>query len=155
QPGPDDTVVTLGDAIDWGPDSLGVLEQLISLGDHCTLVALRGSHEEMLLAAREGRSDLQFWLKFGGRATLASYGLGKEPKSVPRDHIRFIQRCRDYFQSLRHIYVHAYYEPHVPLHLQNWNALRWASLPPTPVRHCSGKIAIVGHTPQKTGEVLD
>jgi serine/threonine protein phosphatase 1 len=155
QPGPSDTIVTLGDYIDWGPDSRGVLDQLITLGERCTFVPLRGNHEEMLLAAREGQSDLQFWLKFGGRATRTSYGLGEEPKSIPPDHIRFFQCCRDYFESLRHIYVHAYYESNVLLHQQNWNALRWASLPATPVRHCSGKIAIVGHTPQKTGEVLD
>ncbi len=47
------------------------------------------------------------------------------------------------------------YEPHLPLHQQNWNALRWASLPPNPVRHCSGKVAVLGHTPQKNGDILD
>jgi serine/threonine protein phosphatase 1 len=129
----------------------------LRLGHPDTLEALplRGNHEEMLLAAREGRSDLQYWLKFGGRDTLASYGLGEEPKRIPADHVRFIQSCRDYFESIRHFYVHAYYEPHLPLYQQNWNALRWASLPPIPEPHCSGKIAIVGHTPQKTGEILD
>src|ERR1700730_14881921 len=75
QPGPEDTIVTLGDYIDWGPDSRGVLQQLIELEERCTLVPIRGNHEEMLLAAREGRSDLGYWLKFGGRETLASYGL--------------------------------------------------------------------------------
>lgn len=155
QPGPDDTIVTLGDYIDWGPDSRGVLDQLIAHGELSTLVPLRGNHEEMLLAAREGPSDLQFWFKFGGRATLDSYGLGDEPRSIPSHHIRFIQECRDYFESTRLIYAHACYEPHLPLDRQNWNALRWASLPPNPVSHCSGKVAIVGHTAQKTGEVLD
>jgi serine/threonine protein phosphatase 1 len=58
QPSPEDTIITLGDYIDWGPDSRGVLDQLIALGQRCTLVPLRGNHEEMLLAAREGRSDL-------------------------------------------------------------------------------------------------
>ncbi len=106
QPGPDDTIVTLGDYIDWGPDSRGVLDQLIGLGERCTLVPIRGNHEEMLLAAREGRSDLQFWLKFGGRATLGSYGLGEEPNRIPAEHVRFIQGCRDYFESVGHIYVH-------------------------------------------------
>ena len=56
---------------------------------------------------------------------------------------------------MRHIFVHAYYEPDRPLHEQPWHGLRWASLPPIPARHCSGKVAIVGHTPQKSGEVLD
>ncbi len=155
QPGPDDTIVTLGDYIDWGPDSRGVLDHLIALGERCTLVPIRGNHEEMLLAAREGRSDQQFWLKFGGRATLASYGLDEDPKRIPAEQMRFIQGCRDYFETVRHIFVHGYYEPHLPLHHQNWDRLRWANLPPTPGPHCSGKVAIVGHTPQKTGEILD
>ena len=155
QPNADDIIITLGDYIDWGPDSHGVLEKLIALGKRCTLVPLLGNHEEMLLAAREGRSDLQYWLKFGGGDTLASYGLGEEPKEIPAEHIRFIKGCCDYFESGRHIFVHAYYEPHLPLDQQNWNRLRWVSLPPIPIAHCSGKIAIVGHTPQKTGEILD
>ena len=58
-------------------------------------------------------------------------------------------------ETVRHIFVHAYYEPDRPLHEQRWGGLRWASLPPVPARHCSGKVAIVGHTPQKSGEVLD
>jgi serine/threonine protein phosphatase 1 len=155
QPGPEDTIVTLGDYIDWGPNSRSVLQQLIELDERCSLVPIRGNHEEMLLAAREGRSDLAYWLKFGGRDTLASYGLGEEPQRVPQEHIRFIHQCRDYFESLRHIFVHAYYEPHLPLHQQNWNALRWASLPATPLPHCSGKVAIVGHTAQESGTILD
>ncbi len=155
QPGPDDTIVPLGDYIDWGPDSRGVLEQLIALGRRCTVVPIRGNHEEMLLAAREGRSELRYWLKFGGGETLASYGLGEEPKQIPAEHVRFIQGCRDYFESGRHFFVHAYYDPDLPLDRQNWDRLRWASLPSAPAGHCSGKVAIVGHTAQKSGEVLD
>jgi serine/threonine protein phosphatase 1 len=56
---------------------------------------------------------------------------------------------------VRHIFVHAYYEPDRPLREQPGGGLRWSSLPPVPARHCSGKVAIVGHTPQKSGEVLD
>jgi Calcineurin-like phosphoesterase len=155
EPGPEDTVVTLGDYIDWGPDSRGVLDQLIGLARRCTVVPIRGNHEEMLLGAREGRSDVQFRLKFGGRDTLASYGLGEDPSKIPAEHVRFIQGCPDYFESVRYIFVHAYYDPHLPLHRQNWNGLRWSSLPPSPEPHCSGKMAIVGHTPQKGGEILD
>jgi serine/threonine protein phosphatase 1 len=116
---------------------------------------LKGNHEEMLLMAREGPSELRYWLKFGGRATLTSYGLGEEPQAIPAEHVRFIQDCRDYFESAQHFYAHAYYEPFLPLHLHKWDALRWACLPPTPLRHTSGKVAVVGHTAQRGGEVLD
>ena len=46
-------------------------------------------------------------------------------------------------------------EPDRPLRGQPWGGLRWASLPPVPKPHCSGKVSVVGHTPQRSGEVLD
>jgi serine/threonine protein phosphatase 1 len=162
-PTPLDALVFLGDYIDRGPDSRGVLEQVIAVGERCIVVPLMGNHEEMLLAALEGQSELRYWLKFGGIEALASYGYrgGPDLRSselrtlIPAEHLRFIRRCRDYFETVGHIFVHAYYEPDRALHEQQWSGLRWASLPPVPARHFSGKTAIVGHTPQKNGEVLD
>ena len=162
-PTPLDALVFLGDYIDRGPDSRGVLDQVIALRDRCTVVPLLGNREEMLLAAPDGPSELRYWLKFGGMEALASYGygggLGITPGGlrdlIPAEHLQFIQQCRDYFETVRHIFVHAYYEPDRPLHEQRWGGLRWASLPPTPAPHCSGKVAVVGHTPQKSGEILD
>jgi hypothetical protein len=45
------------------------------------------------------------------------------------------------------------HEPDWPMHEQPWGGLRWASLPLIPKPHCSGKVAIVGHAPQKSGEI--
>src|SRR5438874_539530 len=59
-PGAEDTLVPLGDYIDQGPDSRGVLEQLIALGERCLIVPLMGNHEEMLLAALERQSELRY-----------------------------------------------------------------------------------------------
>jgi serine/threonine protein phosphatase 1 len=55
-----DTLVFLGDYIDRGPDSRGVLEQVIALAERCTVVPLLGNHEEMLLATLEGQSELRY-----------------------------------------------------------------------------------------------
>jgi serine/threonine protein phosphatase 1 len=74
---------------------------------------------------------------------------------IPVEHLRFIPGCQGYFETVRHIFVYARYEPDRPLYEHPWGGLRWASLPPVPARHCSGKVAVVGHTPQKSGEVLD
>ena len=77
-----DTLVFLGDYIDRGPDSRGVLEQVIALAQRCTVVPLLGNHEEMLLAALEGQSELRYWLKFGGTEALC--GVCKvAPEKVP------------------------------------------------------------------------
>lgn len=162
-PTPLDTLVFLGDYIDRGPDSRGVVEQVIGLAGRCSVVPLLGNHEEMLLAALEGHSELRYWLKFGGTEALASYGYRAGPEVrpadlralIPAEHLRFLKGCRDYFETVRHVFVHAYYEPDRPLHEQSWGGLRWASLPITPKPHCSGKVAVVGHTPQRSSELLD
>src|SRR5579871_5070998 len=147
QPTALDTLVFLGDYIDRGPDSKGVLDQVIALERHCAVVPLLGNHEEMLLAVLEGgRSEMKFWLTFGGLESLASYGWegGADvgPADVrtliPREHVDFVKRCRDYFETVGHFFVHAYYDPNLPLHEQKWGGLRWGPLPPLPERHCSG-----------------
>src|SRR5712675_42769 len=69
-----DTLVFLGDYIDRGTDSRGVLEQVLALTERCTVVPLLGNHEEMLLAALEGSSELRYWLRFGGKEARTSYG---------------------------------------------------------------------------------
>jgi serine/threonine protein phosphatase 1 len=149
------TLVFLGDYIDRGPDSKGVIEQVIRLAEQCQVVPLLGNHEEMLLGALEEKDNLRFWLKLGGRAALDSYAAGDDVPKIPQAHIEFIRGCRNYFEPVHHIFVHAFYEPDLPLHQQKWEGLRWASLPPDPKPHCSGKVAIVGHTAQKSGEILD
>ena len=158
QPTELDTLVFLGDYIDRGPDSRGVLDQIIALSQSCTVVPLLGNHEEMLLAALAGGPfDVQYWVKFVGATTLDSYGWTGLPEwrnAISGEHIRFLKRCRDYLETVSHFFVHAYYDPGLPLHQQKWSGLRWASLPPVPERHCS-KVAIVGHTPQKGGDILD
>lgn len=154
-PQPDDTIVTLGDYVDRGIDSKGVIDQLISLGDRCCFVPLLGNHEEMMLGAREGRSDFQFWMNCGGIACLDSYGSTGRIELVPRDHFAFLESCPTYFETARHIFLHASYKPDVPLDRQDLHTIRWLSLrdyvPPAP--HCSGKTAILGHTPQP--EIFD
>ena len=65
-PRPDDTIVVLGDVIDWGPDSRTCVGQLIDLAGRCQFVLVRGNHEEMLFAALESQSELRSWLNFGG-----------------------------------------------------------------------------------------
>ncbi len=163
EPGPFDTIVTLGDYVGRGPHSRGVIDQLIALADRCIMVPLRGNHEEMLLAAFQGPAELRFWLKFGGGEALASYGYRGGPdlgpadlcRIIPAEHVRFVEGCRDYYETVNHFFAHAYYEPDRPLAGQNWDGLRWASLPSEQKPHCSGKVAVVGHTPQTSGNVLD
>ena len=72
-PNPSDTLVILGDCIDRGPDSRGVIDQVLALRKQCELVCILGNHEEMMLGARRGRSEFELWTDCGGVATLDSW----------------------------------------------------------------------------------
>ena len=130
EPGPEDTIVTLGDSIDRGPDSRGVIEQLLALGERCNLIPLMGNHEEMLLGAMESRSGLTFWMQFGGQEMLDSYGGQGGWEIIPRQHVEFLRNCRKYHESASHIFVHANYWPNRRMEDQPTSALFWEILEP-------------------------
>lgn len=157
EPAPDDTLITLGDYVDRGPNSRGVIDRLIQLGRRCRLVPLLGNHDLMMIEiCGDGQLDLlDDWLLFGGAATVASYG-GDPPGDVPSEHLDFLRGCRLFHETERHLFVHANYDADRPLAEQSTDELLWPSLRArVPRRHISGKTAIVGHTAQKTGQVLD
>jgi serine/threonine protein phosphatase 1 len=156
RPGPEDVIVTLGDYINRGPDSRGVLDGLMDLARRCRLVPLLGNHEEMLFEALAGSYPLEYFLGIGGEATLDSYGPGRGLSLIPDGHIRFLEGCLGFYETDAHIFVHASYDSEIPMADQAGPVLRWESLRHSvPGRHRSGKIAVVGHTSQKSGEILD
>lgn len=154
-PGPDDTLVLLGDYVDRGPDSKGVLEQVMELRDRWHVVPLMGNHEEMMLGAREGRDDLRFWLRCGGDATLNSYGKADDVRLIPREHFRFLAGLPLYHETSTHFFVHANYAPNWRLVEHDTKTALWLPLSDLPGPHHSGKTAVVGHTPQPNGKILD
>jgi serine/threonine protein phosphatase 1 len=152
-PQPDDVFVFLGDFVDRGPDSKGVIDEVISLSDKCTVYTICGNHEEMILAAFQGgQFEHKYWCKFGGKEALASYGVNSA-KELPGRHLRFIADCKDYIESDDFIFVHATYDPEVPLSNEGGSVLRWNKLDKTVAPHPSGKTVVCGHTAQK--QVLD
>jgi serine/threonine protein phosphatase 1 len=162
EPQQKDTIITLGDHIDRGPNSKGVIDRLIALGKRCKLVALMGDHEEMMLDAINDLTKLRRWLNCGGVETLRSYGWRPgSPKRalkgwIPDDHQKFLNDCRPFYEISRHLFVHAGYLPELPIDKQPMQALWWRVTDAATAKpHSSGKIAIVGHTAQLSGEVLD
>lgn len=161
-PTPADTIVTLGDYIDRGPDGRGVLDELLALAGRCRLVPLLGNHEDMLLAALADKEAARKWLMNGGTDTLRSYGWSPSgPRTrladlVPARHQAFVRGCRLYHETDTHLFLHAGYVPDLPMAAQPRLALLWrVTDPEAAAPHVSGKVAVVGHTPQLTGEVLD
>ena len=156
RPRPDDTIITLGDYIDRGPDSRGVIDRLIDLAHRCHLVPLLGNHDQMLLDVRSGKNPIEWLLEIGGTTTLDSYGPGRDIGFIPSAHFEFLKGCLDYFETDTHIFVHGNYYPDLPMDEQPVSMLRWESLrDTTPGPHESGKTVIAGHTSQKNGEILD
>jgi serine/threonine protein phosphatase 1 len=156
-PQPEDTIVALGDVIDYGPDSKGVIEQLIDLSHRCELILLEGNHEQMLFGALQGPSDLRFWISCGGEPTLACYPGRSEQELIDPDHLLFLRtRCRSFYETDEAIFVHAGYHPNQPMSEQSDSVLRWEFVVPGRMApHYSGKPVFAGHTPQTSGEVLD
>lgn len=155
-PTPNDTVVILGDFIDRGQNTCGVIERLIDLGNRCNLVALLGNHEEMLLASVADPSALKEWRYCGGDETLLSYGCNGGLRLIPEEHWEFIRATKDYFETDDHIFVHASYSHDSPMKHVSPGILRWRNIEDTPcLPHFSGKTVIVGHSAQHSGEILD
>ena len=160
-PAADDRLIALGDYVDRGPDSRGVLDRLIPQYDKGRLIPLRGNHDEMMVEEGHLCQQKGLWRAVGGVETLWSYGHeASDPApydKVPARHWRFLEHdCRDWFETDTHIFVHANYFADVPMAEQHVGMLRWESLREmTPGPHESGKTVIVGHTSQKGGEILD
>jgi serine/threonine protein phosphatase 1 len=156
-PSPEDLIVTLGDYVDRGPDSHGVLGRLLQLQRDLRLYALRGNHEQMMLEARENPDVFSSWLISGGLATLISYGKGTSPgelSDVPESHWDFLEGCVDWFETERHIFVHANADPYLHMEEQPLLQLLWAKFD-SPPPHRSGKTMVCGHTRQLSGWPLN
>lgn len=149
-----DTLVTLGDYVDRGPDSRGVIDDLLALETQFRVVPLLGNHEIMMLEALQNSSALVPWLEVGGDATVNSYG--GRLQNVPKEHIGFMLRCQTFYETETHFFVHANYAANLPLAEQPPALLFWEHLHYyRPQPHHSGKTAIVGHTAQHDAEILD
>jgi serine/threonine protein phosphatase 1 len=160
EPTPDDLVITLGDYVDRGPDSYGVIEQLLALRSTGRLVALLGNHEQMMLDSRKSPADLAGWLDCGGKQALRSYSPHGGPGSleeVPDEHWYFLENiCVEWHETDTHIFVHANAYPDVPMDEQPSYMLRWESIDPhLSAPHCSGKVLVCGHTQQRNGLPLN
>lgn len=149
---PDDRLVFLGDYIDRGPDTRGVIERLLELEEQDGHIFLRGNHEEWMLRGAINFSMFQSWWEVGGMETMESYGT-HDLNDLPDDHWRFIERTRLFYETDTHIFVHGACGQG-PLETTGEHWLLWSriyNIEP----HPSGKRVICGHTSQKNGRPLD
>ncbi len=155
EPTPDDHLVFLGDYVDRGPDSAGVMNRLITLSKNLKITTIMGNHEQMMLESRNDIDRLTEWLLNGGDATLFSYG-GKRGNfsHVPAEHWHFLERnLVPYLETKTHIFVHANAHPDLHMREQTDYMLRWERCDQSS-RHMSRKIIVCGHTPQRSKRPL-
>ncbi len=150
---PDDTLIFLGDYIDRGPDSRGVLERLVELSARPNTIFLRGNHDLWMENAREDRQWFTSWFHggVGGLETLKSYGTFAD---VPLAHWQFLDNLVEYYETENEIFVHGAVDANEELFDQPQQVLLWERVDDQ-APHFSGKRVICGHTSQKNGLPLD
>jgi Calcineurin-like phosphoesterase len=170
-------LVFLGDYIDRGTESRGVIDALLRPGwPEFPRIFLMGNHEDAMLEFLDEQSNGVAWLTYGGLETLLSYGVAirRLPTSaasaaelretlraaVPQDHVDFLRRCVLSHTEGDYVFVHAGVRPGRPLEQQDRRDLLWirdeflrvaGALP--------GKVVVHGHTicdaPQDLGHRID
>lgn len=148
-PKPEDQIVFMGDYVDRGPDTKGVIDFLLGLQPDFNMTFLSGNHEEKFFLSNINRGELAHWIAdWGGGATLESYGPGGFD-DVPDSHWEFLRKTLPYLETDDHIFVHANLEADVALESQLSFTLIHKKLG-TPEPHQSGKRMICGHNAQKS-----
>jgi serine/threonine protein phosphatase 1 len=164
QPVRDSVLVHMGDYVDRGADSAGVLSLLGgSVAPPVSRrVDLKGNHEAMMLKAlAEGGRAASLWLDNGGEQTLESYKLADPMqirpeqwrRAVPAAHVTWMSNLELTHREGTYLFVHAGIRPGVPLKAQNREDLLWIREPflsdPSPRDY----VVVHGHTPRPEPDV--
>src|SRR5450759_4037534 len=161
--------VTLGDYIDRGPDSRGVLDRLLSNPFPGDYVALKGNHEALLQAFLENPATGAQWRHLGGLETLRSFGILVGPlmrgqnydqaaeqlrAALSPEHRKFLASLKTSLTVGRYFLCHAGIRPGVSLERQSEEDLLWIRDEFLSSKMDFGKIVVHGHTPTDEPEVL-
>jgi serine/threonine protein phosphatase 1 len=169
RPCADSLTVTLGDYVDRGTDSRGVIDRLAGNPFPTALIALKGNHEEMLEAFLNQPDSAAEWRSYGGLETLHSYGIDVGPlmrgrdyeraarefrEALPQTHVDFLAALRPALEVGGYFLCHAGVRPGVPLSRQRPEDLLWIRDQFLGSKADFGKIVVHGHSPQETPEHL-
>jgi serine/threonine protein phosphatase 1 len=155
-----DRLLFVGDYVDRGPDSRGVVDYILQLKARYpaeNIICLRGNHEVMFADFLEGK-DRQLFLFNGGLNTLRDYwgeDWDEQPElALPLDHERFFRELLPFYETSDHIFVHGGLRPGIPLEDQADEDLYWIRGEFIASTEDFGRRVIFGHTPFKKPLVL-
>jgi len=152
----------IGDYVDRGADTAGVLERLVagSPVSGTETINLLGNHDDTMWHALSGdRAAATDWLFAGGRPALESYGIDPEsPREswrelVPASHLDFLERLSLQHQEGGYLFVHAGIRPGVPLEQQSREDMLRIRQPFLYTERDLGAVVVHGHTPVKDPQV--
>jgi serine/threonine protein phosphatase 1 len=162
-------VVFVGDYVDRGPDSAGVLDQIarLSRDDSFTTCLLKGNHEVMFLDFLAEPSAFLHWAMNGGLSTLESYDIDVAALSqdnperlrqmvleaIPDAHLELLRNLKTSVVVGDYMFVHAGVRPGVPLDAQAEQDLIWIREPFLDFEGDLGKIVVHGHTPTNEPDI--
>lgn len=162
-PHADPLVIHLGDYIDRGPDSAGVIGLLIAPFPvpGVRVVNLVGNHEDLLLGALAGqRTDAEVWIANGGHTALSSWGVPPRTPSkrwealLPAPHLAFIRALPLMHRAGGYVFVHAGVRPGVALEKQSRQDLLWIREPFLLSTVMHEAVVVHGHTPEDAEPVV-
>ncbi|MCJ2034602.1 metallophosphoesterase family protein [Methylobacterium sp. J-068] len=145
-------IVCLGDYVDRGPDSAGVIRILRARAadEPGTLICLRGNHEQMMLDAYRDALAAPVWLENGGRETLHAFGID-DPEALPHDVLAWLSALPTVHEDDHRYYVHAGFRPGRRGIDPDVATRLWIREPFLGTPFDFGKHVIHGHTPRRDG----
>ena len=161
--------VTLGDYIDRGPDSRGVLDRLVRNPFPTDFIALKGNHEALLEMFLDDPAVAEHWRRLGGLETLHSYGvpvsnlmMGANYEqaaralelAVPGEHFKFLASLKTSIITGKYFLCHGGVRPGIALERQTVEDLLWIRDEFLNSTMDFGRIVVHGHTPSERPEVL-
>ena len=152
-------LVFVGDYVDRGPNSKGVVDYIIDLKKKYNpenIICLMGNHERMFLDFLQGREEM-FFLLNGGTATAVSYWgdqWERRERRLPDGHKLFFETLKLYYETENFIFVHGGLRPGLPLAAQKEEDLLWIRKEFIISEFDFGRRVIFGHTPVRAPLLL-
>lgn len=150
-----DQLYCVGDYIDRGKDSKGVVDLILELHEQAyNIFTLRGNHEQMMLDCLIDESALDMWVRNGGAETIRSFGIASL-EDLPKKYVSFFKQTQLYIETEKYIFVHAGLNFDRRNIFEDTEAMLWERDFSSQQPALKNRILIHGHTPKSLKYILN